>query len=112
MPSLTTRAPRLEADGPVVQVRIAISGALERKLQEQGQPIPRPVKAAAMIDTGAAHTVIQAGLAGQLGLHPVGVVYIATASSDNVECHVYAIRIIFASQVIAETTAYEAPLRG
>ena len=112
MPSLTTGAPRLEADGPVVQVRIAISSALQTSLEKEGQSSARPVAAAAMIDTGAAHSVIQAGLAGQLGLHPIGVVHIATATSEDVECHVYAIRIVFQNQVVVETTVYEAPLRG
>lgn len=111
MPSFTTSISDLKGLGPIVQVQIAISRALEDVLRQQEQSIASPVRAAAMIDTGAARTVIQQGLAGQLGLKPVGVAHMSTASSTDVECHIYAVRVLFPSRVIVETTALEAPLR-
>ena len=65
-----------------------------------------------MIDTGATVSVVQQGLPAQLGLEPVGVTYINTASSTNVACHEYVVVLIFPNNVVAETTILEAPLEG
>lgn len=65
-----------------------------------------------MIDTGATGSVIQQGLAGQLRLNAVGVTYINTPSSTNVPCYEYLVRLLFPNNVVAETTAIEAPLLG
>ncbi len=65
-----------------------------------------------MIDTGATSSVIQVGLAAQLGLNPVGVTYINTPSSTNVACHEYLVRLVFPNNVLVEATVLEAPLQG
>ena len=52
------------------------------------------------------------GLASQLGLNPVGVVYINTPTSTNVPCYEYLVRFVLPSNVVAETTVLEAPLLG
>jgi len=65
-----------------------------------------------MIDTGASGSVIQKGLAGQLGLNPIGLTYINTPSSTNVACYEYAVRLIFPNNVFVEATVLEAPLQG
>ena len=64
-----------------------------------------------MIDTGASGTVIQQGIAKQLGLNPIGVVAINTPSSENVSCYEYAVRLVLPNNVVAEATAIEAPLK-
>ena len=65
-----------------------------------------------MIDTGATVSVIQQGLPAQLGLEPIGVVYVNTPTSVNVACHKYLVRLIFPNNVRAETPIIEAPLHG
>ena len=112
MPSFTIAVPSLRTQGPVAEVQIAISGAMEEALRKRDQPIPKPIKGTAIIDTGATGTVIQRGLAGQLGLNPIGVEYIRTASSSNVECHAYAVRVVFPRVVIDDVKVVELPLPG
>ncbi len=112
MPSFTSQVPNLHLVGPIVQVGITVPTALEQVLQAAGHAIPLPVTALAMIDTGATGSVIQQGLAVQLGLHPVGVVQIHTPSSTNVSCLEYAVRLLFPNNVVFETTVIEAPLQG
>jgi len=56
--------------------------------------------------------VIGQGVATRLGLKPVGVANISTASSSNVQCYKYAVRLIFPNNVTVEAIVIEAPLRG
>jgi predicted aspartyl protease len=112
VPSFTVAGPNLQAIGPIVEIRIAVPAAVEAIFVSGGQPVPSPVAMAAMIDTGASGTVIQAGVAARLGLHPVGVVAINTPSSTGVLCAQYAVRLIFPNNVIGEAVVIEAPLEG
>lgn len=113
MPSFTRGVPNLVASGPLVEtLGIAVSTPLEETLRDKSQPIPVPVQVIAMIDTGATGTVIQHGVAGQLGLEPVGIAYINTPSSANVQCNKYAVRLMFAINVVVEAIVIEAPLQG
>lgn len=112
MPSFTVQRPNLQADGPCAEIQIAVSIPAADALIADGKAVPAPINATAMIDTGATGTVIQEGLAARLGIHPVGITRISTPSSADVECNVYAVRIIFRQGVTAEATAIEAPLQG
>jgi len=78
MPSFTTQLPNLQALGPVVDIRIWVGTAVENALKKAGSPIPQPVPAKGMIDTGATSSVIQPAIAKSLGLQPVGIVNIST----------------------------------
>ena len=112
MPSFTSQVPNLHAVGPIVDLKIAVGTAVEAALRAAGTAIPTPVSAVGLIDTGATGSVIQQGLAAQLGLNPVGITYINTPSSTNVPCHEYVVRLIFPTNIIFETTIIEAPLQG
>lgn len=112
MPSFTAQVPNLQAIGPIVEARIAIGSFLETSLKQKGQPIPTPVAAHALIDTGASATVIQASIPGSLGLQPVGVSFITTPSSTNVRCYQYLIRLVFPNNVVFEGVVIAAPLQG
>jgi len=112
MPSFTTQLPNLQVMGPLVEMRICVGTPVEEALKKVGSKIPEPVAAKGMIDTGATGSVIQPAIAQQLGLQPVGIVPISTASSENVlPCPLYSVRLIF-PKVVIETLAIEAPLRG
>jgi predicted aspartyl protease len=113
MSSFTTQVANLQASGPVVQgLRVAVGSAAEEALKKAGQHVPDPAELTVLIDTGATGTVIRPGVAGQLGLKPVGVVKIDTPSSNDVPCEQYALRPICPNNVTAECTAIEAPLVG
>ena len=112
MPSFTTQVPNLREAGPVVEVTIAVGSALEKVLRQGGQAIAAPVQARAMIDTGAARTVVRSDLIAPLQLHPVGSTLIHTASDENIRCPEYLLRPVFPSRVVAETVAVAARLPG
>lgn len=112
MPSFTVQIPNLEDAGPEFDAAIAISSALEGILREADSPIPGPVTVRAMIDTGASRSVVQRGLADQLGLKPIGITYISTPSSTGVPAFEYLVRLVLPNNVIFETTVLEAPLQG
>ena len=98
--------------GPVVDVGLSVPLALEDQLRRAGESLPQPIQLQPMIDTGATGSVIQQGLAAQLGLKPIGVTLINTPSSTNVECYEYAVRFVFPNNVVVEGTVIEAPLKG
>jgi hypothetical protein len=94
VPSFTIAHPDLQGMGPVVDVGLSVSLALEDQLRRAGESLPQPIQLQSMIDTGATGSVIQQGLAAELGLKPIGVTLINTPSSTNVECYEYAVRFV------------------
>lgn len=112
MPSFTTQLPDLQQQGPVVDIRAWIGTAVEESLKKASSKPPEPIQVKAMIDTGATGSVIQPDIAKQLGLQPIGVVYINTPSSENVACYQYVLRLVFPNNVVVQAIAVEAPLRG
>lgn len=63
-----------------------------------------------MVDTGAGRSVIQKGLAAELGLEPVGAVEIDTPSSVDLASMEYLVRFWFSDRLSVESRALEAPL--
>ena len=112
MPSFTVQLANLHELGPIVEVRILVGSDLESIQRAANQPVPAPVIAHAMIDTGATGTVIREDIPERLGIHPVGVTSINTPSSTNVKCYEYVVRLLFPNQVIVELPAIAAPLQG
>lgn len=112
MPSFTAQVPNLLAHGPIVEIRLAVGSVLEDVLKQQQQPVPKPLGAIAMIDTGASGTVLREDLPQQLGLNPIGATPINTPSSTNVICPIYLVRIAFPNNVIVETKAIAVPLQN
>jgi hypothetical protein len=110
MPAFTGRVTDLRGQGPAVQLSIAVTAAAEAALTAAGQPVPPPVQAAALIDTGATGSAIAQGIAQQLGLQPVGVTPVSTPSSANVPMPIYAVRLLLPSSIVYEVTAIEAQL--
>ncbi len=112
MPSFTAQIPNLVAIGPVTEVRLAVPDIVAAALKKANAQVPAPIRALAMVDTGATGSVIQQGVAKQLGLNPVGQVSINTPSFTNVQCYEYVLRILFPNNVDVETFVIEAPLQG
>jgi hypothetical protein len=112
MPSLTRSFDDMQDLGPIVEIKIAIPRLAEDLMRVVGNQPPNPLSITAMIDTGSTFTIIQGGLASQLGLEPIGVEYLSTPSSQDVASYRYQVRVIFSNNVITEVTAVEAPLAG
>jgi predicted aspartyl protease len=112
MPSFTQRISNLQQVGPVVELVITPSLPFLQTLNISPASTTA-AKVLAMIDTGATGTVIQTGIAHQLGINPIGTTYIHTPSSMNVLCHQFDVRLIFPSNVGMDSIVVtEAPLQG
>jgi len=112
MPSFTVQSPNLQETGPIVEVRLAVGSKIEQVLQKSGQKIPQPVQVHAMIDTGATGTVVREDIIKQLNINPIGITYIHTPSSTNVQCYEYLMRLMFPNTVLVEAVVIAAPLQG
>jgi hypothetical protein len=111
MPSFTVNQPRaLRANGPLFQLQIGVPRAVEDAMKAAGDPIPTPVTVQAMIDTGASLTIVRAGICAALGLHPVGVVNIGTASAASVPAEQFSVRLAFPNAVEGMGVVTEAPM--
>ena len=112
MPSFTTAVADLRTLGPVFEALVAVPEQVEAVLRSTGRRVPQPVRVSALIDTGASQSVIQAGLAEQLGLPPVGMAAIHTASTADVPCALYDVRLALPSNVVVGLVAVETSLAG
>src|ERR1043166_8706181 len=72
--------------GPLMDIYITVSATRQQILKNQAQPVPPPVLARALIDTGASHTVIDNSIVAALGLIPTGVVQVLTPSTGTTPC--------------------------
>ncbi len=112
MPSFTHRIQNLQQVGPVVEVVITPSVQFLQTLKVSPSDV-KAIKVLAMIDTGATGTVIQTGIANQLGINPVGTTYINTPSTSNVLCNQFDVQIVFPNNVnIMSIVVTEAQLQG
>lgn len=112
MPAWTISSPNLRKLGPVVEIRIGMTSAEEAAAHVLGDPVPVPLTVAALIDTGASHTVLRKDLATQLGLQPLGPFPFLTASSPSAHYTQYAARLYFPHNVEKEVLAVEMSLQG
>jgi hypothetical protein len=110
MPSFTIRVPGLHQTGPQLQIAIGLQPAAEQAVRDAGDPLPAPVALPCMIDTGATLTIIAQGTGAKLGLKPVGVVTMSTASHKGVPCEQYAVRLAMPNNIIIDITATEMPM--
>jgi len=113
MPSFTITSPDLQYVGPILEIQLAISKDLATVLTSKGTPIPNPIKAIAMIDTGATSSVINPDIVKALGISPTGTTKINTPSDCGVDCNQYNLSFVFPNGVILESSdVVEAPLTG
>lgn len=114
MPSFTHQIANLTSVGPIVEVTIGWSRPFTEVMQSSGAAAVPPVKAMAMIDTGAQRTVIAPSIVSQLNLAPVGVTAIHTPSTTrSIPASKYHISLVFPNQVaIPSVIAFGAALGG
>lgn len=90
-------------------VRLSVPPAVATLLQDAGKPVPPPVDVDAIIDTGATHTTIPHGVGAKLGLAPIDVVPMGTASQTQVMCPRFSMRINFPTDQWYDGTVVELP---
>lgn len=113
MPSFTIGLSNLQSSGPILEIQIGMPRDLINVLKETGQPVPNPIKAIALIDTGATSSVVNPTIIQGLKVAPIGRVRINTPSDANVECDMYKLALILPDGVAIESSdVIEAPLVG
>jgi Aspartyl protease len=70
--------------GPLIDIFVGVSAPRQAALQKANLPMPPPVQARLMVDTGASHTVIDPQILNQLNLSPTGVTFVHTPSTGGV----------------------------
>ena len=86
--------------GAFLQVAIHVPPAIANDLAAKNEPVPSPVSGVAVIDTGATMTCVHESiLKDQLGLNPISVITVGTASGRT-QRNVYPARILTTEQNI------------
>jgi hypothetical protein len=78
MPLLTFA---LSPAGPVIDVLVGVSPPRAQQLALANAPVPAPVSARLLVDTGASVTCLDRAILASLGLAPTGNVAMATPST-------------------------------
>ena len=112
MPSFEVSLADLRSSGPIIQVHIGPSRELIAAFGAESVSSPVPVSA--LVDTGAASTVITAETARLLQLRTVGIIRVHTPTTvEPVLCRQFYVNIHFTSEfAIQDVLAIEAPLTG
>jgi hypothetical protein len=112
LPSFELSVPDLQTSGPILQVFIGPSRELIAALGTEAVAAPIPVSA--LVDTGAAATVITRETAALLGLRSVGAVSVHTPTTiDPVLCRQFHVNVYLSTAFAVENiVVIEAPLTG
>ena len=93
----------LQQHGPVVQIVLSIAQTFAEPLLQQGIALPSPISGNGLLDTGASTTCIDDTIARQMGLPPIDVVTMASASHSSIQQNVYSIQMqIVGSPIIVQ----------
>mgnify|MGYP000683339402 CR=1 FL=1 len=79
----------------MIDVLISVSSARSAALAAAGGPIPPPMKARALIDTGASHTCVDPVVVSNLSLSATGVIPMITPSTGStpINCNQYDVQV-------------------
>ncbi len=88
---------QIGVDGPVIEIFVGLSLPRIQALQSLGQSAPIPIKARALVDTGASLTVIDKRVIQPLGIAPTGSIPMHTPSTGSTPqmCYLYDVGIWF-----------------
>ncbi len=100
MPSYGAIEQNLAVNGALVQVHFGLYPTHAQAMQAEKKAVPSPVPARALVDTGAGLTAIKQGLLAPLGIQPVGVVPMSSATHANIMCLQYAVTMHFPAAVV------------
>jgi hypothetical protein len=94
MPNLTFPVHRDQP--PILTMVLGVTDAQDESLTAASQPVPQPVLAPALLDTGARTTIIARNVADELGLEPLGMRdVVGVAGSLSVPGTVHRVRLTF-----------------
>jgi hypothetical protein len=84
---------------------VGVSKPREDALTKAGQPVPPPVVARLLIDTGASGTVIDPAIVNQLNLSPTGLMTIHTPSTGVTphQINQYDVSLVILHQILTRT---------
>lgn len=88
-PRATSPSVALQWHGAKVQVALQLSAAALQELANRGEKLPTPIVGEALIDTGATVSCIDIEAANELGLVPIDVTKMNSASHSDHEVPVY-----------------------
>ena len=71
----------LEPSGPIITIGFVVSGPRQSALKKAGQPVPDPVIARCLLDTGDSGTCVDSQVIAKLQIPPSGTVPIHTPST-------------------------------
>ncbi len=112
MPSFTIRVPNLAQAGPVVEVQAVPSDLYIQKFGAPHPPTSGVMLIRALFDTGASGSVIQTGIPRLLNLNPVGFTILSTASSRQIACLQYDLKLVLPNNVGVDGVFAELDLPG
>jgi len=69
--------------GPILPGEVTIPSALAKLLADEGQQIPPPVSGFMLIDTGATRSCVDTEIVTKLGVKPIGIATLTTASGES-----------------------------
>ena len=103
MPHLTLQF--VQSRGVIVDVLLGVSSARLNALTKLHQAVPSPIRARALVDTGASGTVIDASCVKALQLSPTGVSNVRTPSTgvNPVQHFSYDVSLVLVSPVLSRT---------
>lgn len=84
--------PALRTAGATFPIEVQVPSNIADVLNKQGKPIPTPITGMALIDTGASRTAVHKDPLAQLGLNPVSLTNIGTASGPT-QAGIYAVSL-------------------
>jgi predicted aspartyl protease len=112
MPSLSVQINDLVGVGPVLEVPLLPVRTNARQSRKQRARAPELVAVTALIDTGATSTVLKRSVAETMGLKAVDVASVHTASSADVLCVRYDLRLVLRRDLTFDVRALGLPMDG
>ena len=112
MPSLSVQLNDSLSVGPILEVRLLPVGQDVVRPGKRRVLAPAIVAVTALIDTGATRTVLKRSVARTMGLKAVDVATVHTASSANILCVRYDLRLILRRDLMFDVRAIGLPMDG
>lgn len=114
MPSFTNQVSNLDEVGPILEISVGPTAKLRQVLARKNEPIPPAQRVIALIDTGAAKTLLTPTVIQALGISPIGATRISTpATTEPVLVRQFDVSLVLPDEVTVESaTCIEAALGG
>ncbi|MDJ0835230.1 MAG: hypothetical protein QNK37_01875 [Acidobacteriota bacterium] len=112
MPVTRKHQPNLRRNGPLVSIHIGLDEFAQRLRTTMGEELPEKIAIQAMVDTGAATTLIDPTALDRLAPAQIDQVQIQTPGSTGIMCSRYWLRLHLPDQISMEMPVIGAGLEG